>query len=117
MTNTSRLPLEIIGVPSDEPASPHLRICRTRPVTRQRDRRSATLPFHPKTLAPDEFANLTFLGLAGDCATSSPGPEGQAGYSIDRVGIVYEQLTLRHYESLELPEPVVITTHINGSCT
>jgi hypothetical protein len=119
VTNTSRVPLEITGVPADladaEARSPHLpRFVGLGLLPDDTLNSSAVERFHPVSLAPGGRVNLALLGLAGDCALPSPGPDGQAGYRIETVGLVYEQLTIRHVANVALPEPVIIT--IPGHC-
>jgi hypothetical protein len=120
VTNTSRLPLEITGIPADgaegaEPPSPHLpRFVGLGLLPDDVVDSSAVGPFHPVSLPPAGSVNLAFLGLAGDCAVLSPGPDGQAGYQIATVRLVYEQLTIRHVADIVLPQPVIIT--IPGQC-
>jgi hypothetical protein len=126
VTNTSRLPLEIRGLVKDHAfAFDTGRVLIPRfvglGVREQPDPRFTQLqttqlePFQAFVLQAGEQRDLVFLGMAGACAIPSVGPEGQAGYSLETVQIVYEQLTIEHVAVIELPEPVVITT--TGSCS
>ena len=121
VTNTSRLPLEVRGLVKDHafafdtgrilvPRFVGLGL-RGEPVTHP----PRLEPFEPFVLHAGEQRDVVFLGMAGACAIPSVGPEGQAGYTLETVQIVYEQLTIEHAATVELTEPVVITTP--GSCS
>jgi hypothetical protein len=121
VTNTSKLPLDVEGLVEPRPSVPgEIELPRfvgmavipdvsvdltTAPVT----------PFQPVTLAPGGSVSLAIRGMAGSCAIADPAAGNGTFEGIDDVGIVYEQLTLRHTASVVLPETVVIAT-AGGPC-
>ncbi|HET7704007.1 MAG TPA: hypothetical protein VFK35_11450 [Candidatus Limnocylindrales bacterium] len=117
--NTSRLPVELIGLASSDVGLatnseldhlPRFVAMANLPQTAL-DGRYATR-FERTTIEPGDFANVALLGLAGTCSIPAPAPEGQGGYLIESVNLVYEQLTITHTQAFQLPVPVVITTTI-----
>jgi hypothetical protein len=125
VTNTSRLPLEVRGLAKDEaivfdtgrvliPRFVGLGVYAEQDPHVTQIEPTQLAPFQPFVLQAGEERDLVFLGLAGACAIPSVGPEGQSGYTMETVRIVYEQLTIEHVASIDLPEPVEITTP--GSC-
>jgi hypothetical protein len=118
VTNTSRLPLEIRGVPA-LPVEASAGSMPSRPRFAGLGLLGADFDpnglqrFHPVSLEPGQEANLLFLGLAGSCAIAEPEANGTA-YELPVVELVYEQLTIVHTARIELPSPVVIST--KGGC-
>ena len=121
ITNTSWLPLQVLGLAPDgafvhadgRVLVPRLVGIGLMPPDVFEPPRSE--PFQTFSLQPGGQRDVTILGLAGACAIAAPGPEGQAGYALQTVEIVYEQLTIEHVARIELPAPIVITTP--GSCS
>jgi hypothetical protein len=121
VTNVSRLPLTVRGLlPNDVFVFPSGQVIVPRFVglglRGELSEDPATLrPFASLELQPNEEVTLAVLGMAGTCALPAPGPEGQAGYELSSVDLVYEQLWIERVERVALPVPVVITTP--GTCT
>jgi hypothetical protein len=116
VTNTSRLPLEIEGItapPILEPGmivNPRFVGVGILPDTSVDLTTAPREPFVPRTLQPDESIDLALLGMAGQCAVIPRDPATTAYTWIDRVGIVYEQLTVRHSAEVILPDPINVST-------
>jgi len=66
-------------------------------------------PFVPTLLSPGASVDLAVLGSAGSCALASPSSREGAGYtSIDSFLVVYNQLTVRHTQTIVLSDPINI---------
>jgi hypothetical protein len=121
LTNVSSLPLTIVGLERTEVAGgadgrtlvPRFVGLAVR--TETAPGRTEPAPLGRATLQPNEERDFAILGLAGACSLATPGPDGQAGYELATVSIVYEQLTVERTARVALPAPVVITT--SGTCT
>jgi hypothetical protein len=121
ITNVSRLPLTVRGLlrddafvdPSGQTIVPRFVGLGLR--VELSDDPATLRPFAPIVLRPDEEVTLAVLGMAGACALPAPGPEGQAGYELSNLNLVYEQLWIERVERVQLPVPVVITTP--GTCS
>jgi hypothetical protein len=118
MTNTSRLPLTIVGLAGQqvrvdgEPFGPRLvALGHLRGGDFMAD---AVERFVPITLGPSEQTDLAALGLAGPCALASIPGDSYGTVSIATLPIVYEQLTIVHTAYVNLPDPIVIT--VAGEC-
>jgi hypothetical protein len=111
VTNTSRLPLTIEGLPeqglllANGQTQPRLvglgrlpRCCDAGSIER----------FRPVTLEPGGAVDLAIGGMAGSCAIPPGGPTDGQFSSFETIPIVYEQLTIRHTAEVTLPEPVVV---------
>ncbi len=114
VTNTSRLRLEVEGLAEPPTFLPPM-VVQPRfvglgiiPDVSVDLTDAPRAPFRPVTLEPGASLDLAVLGMAGQCAISPPSLAG-VGYTwLDHIGIVYEQLTIRHQASVALPEPVKI---------
>jgi hypothetical protein len=123
VTNASRLPLEFLGlaesettrVPSDQSPPILPRFLGLARLPGEDMVPSEAIRFQPVTVAPGEWVNVVLLGRPGSCAIPTVGPEGQMGYRIETVNLVYEQLSIVHTDPFVLPEPIVITT--SGGCS
>ncbi len=113
VTNVSRLPLTLEGllptqVPPghDPPIGPRLvALGRYHEPYGTED----IDPFVPMLLSPGASVDLGVLGYAGSCALASPSSREGAGYtSIDSFLVVYNQLTVRHTQTIALSDPINI---------
>jgi hypothetical protein len=122
VTNGSRLPLDLLGL--IEPESLRAGPDGVSPVL-PRFVGIARLPdwdvvltsaqsFERVTIPAGAQVTVAVLGMAGVCALPAAGPDGQGGIDLEHVGLVYEQLTIVHTQDFTLPEPVKITTSMNG---
>ncbi|HEX2754767.1 MAG TPA: hypothetical protein VHM48_04855 [Candidatus Limnocylindrales bacterium] len=118
VTNTSRLPLEILGLADDsvrDQRLPRLVGMGVLSDTSIELSSAPRLPFRPTTLGSGESIDLAILAMSGSCAVH-PTPVGGSAvvaptvvaFGFREVGIVYEQLTIRHWASVTLPETVEI---------
>jgi hypothetical protein len=111
VTNTSRLPLTIEGIP--EPGSQVIN-GRTQPrlvglgLVTTCCPAAGMQPFRPVTLQPAGSVDLVIGGMAGDCAIPGDAPGGTRFVSFEQVSVVYEQLTIWHTAEVTLPESVVV---------
>lgn len=118
VSNVSRLPVDLLGLAAPAFASvgtdielAHLpRFTAIANLPPNSYDGEAAEPFQRVTIEPGGSVNVAILGLAGTCALPAPGPEGQSGYELETVDLIYEQLTITHTQAFRLPEPVVITT-------
>lgn len=113
VTNVSRLPLTLEGllptqVPPghDPPIAPRLvALGRFHEPYGTED----IDPFVPMLLPPGASVDLGVLGYAGSCALASPSSVEGAGFtSIDSFLVVYNQLTVRHTQTIALSDPIHI---------
>ena len=121
ITNVSRLPLTVRGLLHDDAyIYPSGQVVVPRFVglglrSELSDDPSTLRPFAPLELQPNDEVTIAVLGMAGTCALPAPGPDGQGGYELSTVELVYEQLWIQRVERVPLPVPVVITTP--GTCS
>ncbi len=114
VTNTSGLPLELEGLAAPRRLGPGMVIpmrfvgVAVLPDTSVELASAPRVPFAPLTLAPGGSVDLAVLGMAGQCAISPPDLAGAGRTWLDRVEIVYEQLTIYHTASVELPDPIYV---------
>jgi hypothetical protein len=118
IANASKLPLEVVGMA----ASP-LSEFRLAPTLVGMGLRSTTavdvdpaarvLPFQPTVVDPGGTLDLTFLGSAGTCARQPTEPNS-GWVTLDRVVIVYEQLTIRHWATVALPQQINVMSPPEG---
>ena len=116
VTNTSRLPLEVLGLAEDSGTDdrlPRLVGLGVLSDTSIELSTTARLPFRSVALEPGESIDLAILGMAGSCAIH-PSAVGGGYTGIDRVRIVYEQLTIRHWAAVRLLEGVKIAWPVLG---
>jgi hypothetical protein len=112
ITNTSRLPLTIEGLPVQGTNTVN---GRTQPRLVGLGAHSvcctatAVQPFQPTILQPDGSVDLAIGGLAGDCAVPPFTSAAQRYSSFDQVSFVYEQLTIWHTAVVTLPDAIVVS--------
>ena len=112
VTNTSRLPLELEGLAAPRRLEPGMVVpprfvgVAVLPDTAVELSTAPRVPFAPLTLPPGGSVDLAVLGMAGQCAISPPDLSGTGRTWLDRIEIVYEQLTIWHTASVELPDPI-----------
>ncbi len=110
LTNTSALPLDLLGLPDSvavDAVSPYPpRFVGVGILDPKLFDSSSARPLKRVTVAPGEQIDLAFLGRAGPCATATGSSD--SGYSLDRVKLAYEQLSLVHVQEVVLPEAVVV---------
>ena len=118
VTNTSRLPLDLLGLqPFDPLPSGGNRVSGPRLIglgylpPDDCCLPENARPFARLTLQPGQSIDLVVLGRAGTCATSEPGNGGAIVF--DFVPLVYDQLTILHVQDVPLPDPVEI---FDGPC-
>jgi hypothetical protein len=114
VTNTSRLPLTIEGMPGPLGSATVNGASQPRLIGLGLLARCCDLallePFRPTTLEPGGTVDLAIGGLAGACAIP-PGVTPSTGEaSFEQIRIVYEQLTISHTAAVALPEPVVVSS-------
>ena len=112
ITNVSRLPLTIEGIPEQGSQTVNgrtqprlvglgsLSLCCTA---------TAVQAFRPTILQPDGSIDLAIGGLAGDCAVPPDASAAQTYSSFEHVSIVYEQLTIWHTAVVSLPSAIVLS--------
>ena len=111
VTNTSRLPLTIEGIPEQGTftvngrTQPRLVGLGLLPVCCDP---AAMQPFEPTTVQPGGSVDLAIGGMAGDCAIPADATGASRFASFDQVPIVYEQLTIWHTANIRMPEAVVV---------